>query len=578
MKLDALSVRTKLLGAFGAVVLLMLVLAGSALVGVRSVHGNVEDFATNWLPSVRVLGEIRDSLNNIRRAQMLHAAATQAADMEAAEKRVSDGFAKLEQQFKEYEPMISGPQEKALYDKVVSERDAFRAETDKVLAQSRLNTPAGKTAANALVVGESFVQFTGTLAAVSADIDFNVRGAESARKAADTTYSRLTAVLYGVSVAALLVAVCLAWLITASLTRQLGGEPSYVAGLAKEIAVGNLAVDVAVRSGDSTSLVATMRDMRDSLAKIVGQVRSSADSISTGSAEIASGNQDLSSRTEQQASSLEETAASMEELTATVKQSADSARQANQLASSASAAAEKGGDVVQQVVTTMDQISTSSKKIAEIINVIDGIAFQTNILALNAAVEAARAGEQGRGFAVVAGEVRNLAQRSAQAAREIKTMISESVGAVETGSRLVSDAGVSMAEIVDQVKRVTDLIAEITSAAQEQSSGIGQVNEAVTQMDQVTQQNAALVEQSAAAAASLRQQAEDLAQAVSVFRINGTQARQVIERAQVSAKASVARSAPARPSVAAKPTVTRKAPSVVAPRAAADGHQDWEEF
>jgi methyl-accepting chemotaxis protein len=259
--------------------------------------------------------------------------------------------------------------------------------------------------------------------------------------------------------------------------------------------------------------------MQASLRRLVGEVRSSTDSITTASAEIATGNHDLSVRTEQTASNLQQAASSMEQLTGTVKQSADSARQANQMASSAAEVAARGGSVVSQVVTTMNEINASSKKISDIIGVIDGIAFQTNILALNAAVEAARAGEQGRGFAVVASEVRSLAQRSAQAAKEIKGLIGASVDRVEAGSRLVADAGKTMSEIVGSVQRVSDIIGEITAASSEQSDGIGSVNAAVTQLDQMTQQNSALVEESAAAAESLKDQAVRLSQAVGAFRL-----------------------------------------------------------
>jgi methyl-accepting chemotaxis protein len=283
---------------------------------------------------------------------------------------------------------------------------------------------------------------------------------------------------------------------------------------------GDLTVSLDSGSTDEIGrLLRAINSTRDSLRSIVSQVRSSTDSISTASTEIASGNQDLSSRTEQAASSLQQTASSMEQLTGTVKQSADAARQANQLASSASSVAQRGGTVVSQVVSTMDEINASSKKIADIIGVIDGIAFQTNILALNAAVEAARAGEQGRGFAVVAGEVRNLAQRSAQAAKEIKTLIGASVEKVESGSKLVQDAGSTMDEIVASVRRVSDIIGEITAAASEQNDGIGQINVAVSQLDQMTQQNAALVEESAAAAESLREQAQRLAGVVGTFKL-----------------------------------------------------------
>jgi len=291
--------------------------------------------------------------------------------------------------------------------------------------------------------------------------------------------------------------------------------------LAEAIAGGDLSdhrIDVNGKD-EPAQLLLALQSMQGALRQIVSEVRQSTDSISTASVEIATGNQDLSSRTEQTASNLQQAASSMEQLTGTVKQSADSARQANQLAASAAGVAARGGDVVSKVVSTMEDINTSSKKIADIIGVIDGIAFQTNILALNAAVEAARAGEQGRGFAVVAGEVRNLAQRSAQAAKEIKALIGASVEKVNSGSKLVADAGKTMQEIVSSVQRVTDIIGEITAAAAEQSEGIGQINTSVTQLDRMTQQNAALVEQSAAAAESLKDQTGRLSQAVSVFRL-----------------------------------------------------------
>ena len=307
----------------------------------------------------------------------------------------------------------------------------------------------------------------------------------------------------------------------ALVSRSIVQPINQAVGIAQTVSTGDLTSDIRIQRTDEIGkLLSALRDMNASLATIVGQVRAGANSIATASRQIAAGNQDLSSRTEQQASSLQETAASMEELAATVKQTAENARLANELANAASATAARGGEVVGQVVATMQQITASSQRMTEIINVIDGIAFQTNILALNAAVEAARAGEQGRGFAVVAGEVRNLAQRSAQAAREIKAMIGDSAARVELGSKLVSEAGSSMAEIVIQITRVNDLIAEVTSAALEQSSGLGQINQAVAQMDVATQHNAALVEQSAAAAQSLQAQAASQAEAVSAFRID----------------------------------------------------------
>ncbi|MEY1594568.1 methyl-accepting chemotaxis protein [Burkholderia sp. Bmkn7] len=300
---------------------------------------------------------------------------------------------------------------------------------------------------------------------------------------------------------------------------SLGGEPDEAAALAARIAQGDLTQPVPVRAGDRTSMMAAMHDMQARLQATIGGIRQSAGSIASASRQISAGNDDLSQRTEEQAASLEETAASMEQLTATVKQNADNARQASGLANNASEIARTGSDVVNRVIGTMGEIDDSSRKIADIIGVIEGIAFQTNILALNAAVEAARAGEQGRGFAVVAGEVRSLAQRSATAAKEIRELIVDSVERVRNGSTLVGQAGTTMGEILQAVARVTDIMGEIAAASEEQASGITQVGRAVTQMDQVTQQNAALVEEAAAAAASLQEQAARLRDAVGAFRV-----------------------------------------------------------
>ncbi|WP_062685511.1 methyl-accepting chemotaxis protein, partial [Achromobacter denitrificans] len=329
-----------------------------------------------------------------------------------------------------------------------------------------------------------------------------------------------------------------------------------------KISAGDFTARIEVRSTNEIGhLFAAIKRMQESLTRTVSAVRRGVDEINVGSREISAGNTDLSSRTEQQAASLEETAASMEELASTVKQNADNARQANQLAASASDVAERGGSAVSEVVSTMQEISASSRKISEIVSVIDGIAFQTNILALNAAVEAARAGEQGKGFAVVAGEVRSLAQRSAQAAKEIKGLIEDSVTKVGAGSQQVERAGATMQEIVASVKRVTDIMGEISAASEEQSSGIDQVNRAVSQMDEVTQQNAALVEEAAAAAGSLQEQAQRLAEAVSVFKIN---AGEVIEvPAQQLAQQ---RSAPRMPAPQPAPAARTQAAAAPAPQ------------
>ncbi|MGO0789238.1 methyl-accepting chemotaxis protein [Herbaspirillum seropedicae] len=318
--------------------------------------------------------------------------------------------------------------------------------------------------------------------------------------------------------------VALVIVINRGILRTIGGDPAQAAEVANRIAQGDLTPNIETAPGDSSSLLYAVRSMRDSLLSTITNIKASAGTIASASQEIASGNLDLSGRTEQQAGSIEETASAMEELTATVKQNADNARQANQLAESASEVAIQGGSVVSQVVQTMEGITDSSRKIADIIGVIDGIAFQTNILALNAAVEAARAGEQGRGFAVVASEVRSLAQRSASAAKEIKTLIDDSVAKVDTGSKLVEQAGATMTEVVASVRRVTDIVGEISSASQEQSAGIAEVGRAITQMDEGTQQNAALVEQAAAAAQSLQDQAATLAGLVGRFHVDGSQA------------------------------------------------------
>jgi methyl-accepting chemotaxis protein len=386
-----------------------------------------------------------------------------------------------------------------------------------------------------------------------------------------------------------------ATVITRGLLKQLGGEPGYTARIAGSIAEGDLSIGIETKSSDRGSLLVEMKQMRNSLVDIVSQVRRGTHTITTASREIAAGNTDLSSRTELQASSLEKTASAMEELTSTVKQNADNAREANHLAATASDVARKGGEVVSQVVGTMGEINSSASKIADIIGVIDGIAFQTNILALNAAVEAARAGEQGRGFAVVASEVRNLAQRSAAAAKEIKQLIGDSVEKIGRGSKLVGEAGETMDEVVASVKRVTDIMSDIASASAEQSAGIEQVNLSIIEMDGMTQQNAALVEQAAAAFQSLQDQAAELQRVVSIFKLaEGEEAAAAPAPSPVATRAVVVSQSrpqlkkPAQGPAKAKPTA--KAPvqdehkagaaqaSTAKKVAAAAASDDWEEF
>ena len=403
------------------------------------------------------------------------------------------------------------------------------------------------------------------------------------RKALWSSLALVVAVFVAVGVIGLLV--------SRSVLRQIGGEPTHAIAIMSEVAEGNL--DAQIPAAPPGSMLDGLAHMVASLRKLVTEVRSATDSIATASGEIAQGNNDLAHRTEDTASNLQTTASSMEELTSTVKQTSDSAQTANQMATSAAAVAARGGEVVSRVVSTMQDINASSNKISDIIGVIDGIAFQTNILALNAAVEAARAGEQGRGFAVVASEVRSLAQRSAAAAKEIKTLIDASVEKVASGTQLVGNAGATMTEIVDSVQRVTDIIGEIRSATSEQSQGIAQVNTAMNQLDQMTQQNSALVEESTAAADSLREQAMKLTQVVALFRVNGsTSAPAPASRPAAAPRPAVApavRAATPRPALAKAPAAPRPAapspapaaalpPKASSPKPAADSNDDWESF
>ncbi|MEC5215618.1 methyl-accepting chemotaxis protein [Actimicrobium sp. GrIS 1.19] len=424
--------------------------------------------------------------------------------------------AEIDQTWKDYMATYLLPEEKLLADKFELDRAKFLAEglvpglaafsdgkLDAAIALAATISNLGLTVAND-VAGLRKIQVD------EARNQYLVSAAHF--------QSMRVAVAAVIACGALLGALCGFFLIR-SIYRELGGEPSYAGAIVRRIAAGDLTGEVVTRAGDEVSLLAAMRTMQQSLASTVGQIRQSTDTIATASTQIASGNLDLSSRTEQQAGALEETASSMEQLTATVRQNADNARQANLLARSASEIASSGGRAVAHVDTTMQSINASAKKIVDIITVIDGIAFQTNILALNAAVEAARAGEQGRGFAVVATEVRSLAHRSAAAAKEIKFLIDASVESADEGAKLVDQAGSTMREIVASVRQVSDIIADITNASDEQSAGIGQINQAITQMEQVTQQNAALVEEAAAASASLQDQATELADVVSIFRL-----------------------------------------------------------
>ena len=473
---------------------------------------------------------------------------------------MKDTSARISELQKDLEASVVSEKGKALLADVAEKRKTYLDIRKDLIAHLKAGDPL---AAEAMLDAKMLPAAQAYLGSQQQILDYqNGLAAKNNQEVAEAL-ARTKLLLGGLLAVGLAVGILMAW----SLARSVTAPVREAVHAAEVIASGDLTHRLdSQRRDEFGDLLRTIGRMQESLRALVGQVRASTDSIGTASVQIATGNQDLSARTEQAASNLQQTASSMEQLTGTVKQSADSARQANQLAASAAEVAQRGGSVVSQVVSTMDEINASSKKISDIIGVIDGIAFQTNILALNAAVEAARAGEQGRGFAVVASEVRSLAQRSAEAAKEIKGLIGASVDKVETGSRLVSDAGSTMNEIVASVQRVSDIIGEITAAAAEQSDGIGQVNTAVTQLDQMTQQNAALVEESAAAAESLKEQAQRLAQVVATFRLAEGAALSTAPLA--TAPVRKAPVPPAQPKAAAEPKpVAAPKPSPVAVRA-----------
>jgi methyl-accepting chemotaxis protein len=537
------TIRTRMIGAIAIVLALLALVGGAGLTGLLRLQTLSSAFMSSSFADSNTLASLRTSLGEMRLAEKEMIVNYEKAEevtrfsgqWTAARERVLGQLKKLQ----EGTPDDST----ALAKRMETELGAYATAMAPVIKQLENSGYDSATVANR-VMGRA-KEAIGAAEKTVVELQ-KALGAEGAQAEAERqTMTRQTITLFAVALGIAILIVVPATLVNMqSICRPM----TEAQALAASIARGDLTNQITLSGRDeSTQLMQALSNMQESLRALVGQVRNSTDSISTASAEIATGNQDLSARTEQTASNLQQAASSMEQLTGTVKQSADSARQANQLASSAAEVAARGGSVVSQVVTTMDEINASSKKISDIIGVIDGIAFQTNILALNAAVEAARAGEQGRGFAVVAGEVRSLAQRSAQAAREIKALIGASVEKVDSGSRLVADAGKTMQEIVGSVQRVSDIIGEITAASSEQSDGIGQVNTAVTQLDQMTQQNAALVEESAAAAESLRDQAQRLASVVATFRLDS--------HGIPAAPAPAAVSAP-KPVVTAKPAIS----------------------
>ena len=502
--------------SFATLVALLLAMATAALWGTGSMQAASVDVSTNWLPSVERVNRMNTDVSDLRISEYKHVLNDDDKVMADIDSSMAETVAAFDDNRKAYLPLISGDAERKLYEAFDDEWKLYWVVHEQIIGLSRDHQD---DKAQALLQGPSKALFDSAGGRLDKLIAFNHDGAVAAAAASGGAYDLARNNMVAGAVLSVALAMGLTLLVIRSIVGQVGGELADAAQIATTIAQGDLTHHITVQPGDSTSLMSRLAAMQHSLGQVVANVRVNAESLATASAQIAQGNLDLSGRTEQQASALQQTAATMEELGATVRNNADSARQANQLALGASAVAAKGGEVVGQVVTTMQAISESSRKIGDIIGVIDGIAFQTNILALNAAVEAARAGEQGRGFAVVASEVRSLAQRSAEAAKEIKSLIGRSVDQVEHGTGLVDQAGKTMGEIVGSIRRVTDVVAAITSASAEQSDGVQQVSQTVSQMDQATQQNAALVEQSAAAAESLKGQAQTLVQVVSVFRL-----------------------------------------------------------
>jgi len=582
-----LKISTRLYGGFSLLIAVMVAIVSVAFIEMNSLRSASNEIAANALPSVQETNRLNTLISDFRIVEMQHALSIEEGTKQDLEKRLDTIQVEIKDTKARYEPLISSPEERAGYEEFNKYRKLYLDLHKDIKDYSRRNDAAG---AAMLLEAESKAMFERSGSALDKLIDLNRKGADESAAAAERAYLTARNVLFASLLVAVLLAVFAATYITRSITKPLDEALT----VATNVAAGDLSGRIQSQSNDEVGkLLQAMQGMQEALVRVVSQVRNGSDSVSNASAEIAQGNNDLSARTEQQASALEETAASMEELNSAVKQNADNARQANQLAMNASTVAVQGGEVVGEVVNTMKGINEASRKISDIISVIDGIAFQTNILALNAAVEAARAGEQGRGFAVVASEVRSLAGRSAEAAKEIKSLINASVERVEQGTALVDKAGETMTEVVSSIRRVTDIMGEISAASNEQSAGVAQVGEAVASMDQTTQQNAALVEEMAAAASSLKSQAQDLVQVVSVFKLTAGQepskaAAPVLTASVPKAISKPAAAPAAKPAASLPPASKAPAPSPAskvaslpkpAPRVTpAGGDDDWETF
>ncbi|MBP1318225.1 methyl-accepting chemotaxis protein [Herbaspirillum huttiense F1] len=534
-----LTIRARLIFVIGFLALMLVGSGVLGLVGLRSTNAQMRSLYEDRLVAFSQLERMSAALDAARNG-ISTSIVGDSGDIDANMDRIEKAIKANDAIVKQYQDTQLTSDERVLLDKLIPQRQKFVTDGIKPAAEALRNRDfQGAIELYGGVMLKLYADAHTTLAQL---MDLQRTVGRELHEQAQQRYQTLLVVMGVAMAAGLFVALLMGVLLVRAISRPLQRAVT----VAQAVAAGDLTQQIDVHSQDETGqLMQALRQMNDNLQGIVGQVRLSTDTIATASSEIAHGNLDLSSRTEQQAGALEETASAMEQLTSTVRHNADSAQQAKELAHSASEVAVRGGEVVRQVVDTMSSINQSSSKIVDIISVIDGIAFQTNILALNAAVEAARAGEQGRGFAVVASEVRSLAQRSAAAAKEIKVLIDDSVTRVGTGSALVAQAGQTIDEVVRSVQRVSEVVTDISAAGQEQSQGIEEVNNAITQMDETTQQNAALVEQAAAAAQSMQEQAARLSEAVSVFRLGGTAVAGVPAAQAVAARATVTVAVPA---------------------------------
>jgi methyl-accepting chemotaxis protein len=507
------SIGRRLAAGFAVVLFLLAGVGGVGLVESSSIYDGTREIADHWLPSVEALGSLRSSAEAVRRLTTRQLVSDDPSGAASARVHHGDALSAFASSLDVYSRLVSSVEEQRFAVAIRSEWTAY-LEIDSRIEALVDRGDAGLAEARRLSAGEAVTRFNKAVSSIAEDIKLHHDGARHAAAVAAASFERTR----NWTLALVLIAFAAGIVIAVAITRTITGPLRRSVEIAQTVARGDLTAAIEVSGTDELSQLSfALRHMNQRLAEMVGRVRSSCESIATGLAQIAAGNTELSQRTEEQAASLEQTASSMEELTATVRQNVSNANEGSVLASRASETATQGGEVVRRVVSTMGEIATSSQEVAQIISVIEGIAFQTNILALNAAVEAARAGEQGRGFAVVAGEVRTLAQRSASAAKDIKELIQHSVDRVNSGKALVDEAGRTMTGVVHSVSHVSALMAEISSASMEQQSGIGQVNIAVVQMDEVTQQNAALVEEVSAAAQSMAEQSATLRELMSVF-------------------------------------------------------------